>query len=110
MTVKPLTGQVLVQILPPERRSDGGIEFPERTSSPEENQQAARNPTMPPPLHAVVREIGPWPQLANGKLAMPEFGVGAKVIVGHYAGIELHRGIGERYRMVRTEQVLAVLL
>ena len=110
MTIMPLTGQVLVQILPPEKRSAGGIEFPERTASPEENQQAARNPTMPPPLQAVVKEIGPWPQLANGKLAMPEFGINSKVIVGHYSGIEIHRGICERYRMVRTDQVLAVLI
>jgi co-chaperonin GroES (HSP10) len=107
--ILPLTGQVLVQILPKETRSAGGVELPEHTMSPEENQQAAHNPTPPPPLQAVVMEIGPWPKLPNGMAVMPEFGVGAKVIVGFYAGIELHRGIGERFRMVRNNQVIAVL-
>ena len=109
MTIKPLTGQVLVQILPAEKRSAGGIELPEHTASPEERQQDARNPAMPPPLHAIVREIGPWPKLANGMLMMPEFGLNARVIIGHYSGVELHRNINKRYRMVRTDQVLAVL-
>lgn len=105
----PLTGQVLVEVLPADKRSAGGIDLPEHTMSPEENQYAARRPTMPPGLTGVVKAIGPWPKLANGMMAMPEFGVGARVVISLNAGLEMHRGIGERLKMVRNDQVLAVL-
>ena len=109
MRIKPLTGQVLVEILPADRSTAGGIELPERTLSPEEHQQNARHPTPPPPWTGIVREIGPWPKLRNGLLAMPEYGKGARVVIGHNAGIQMQRNIGERFRMVRQEDVLAVL-
>lgn len=109
MRIKPLTGQVLVEILPADKRSAGGIDVPEHTPSPEENQQAAHRPTMPPGLTGVVKAIGPWPKLANGMALMPEFGVGARVVIGPHAGLDMTRGVGERLKMVRNDQVLAVL-
>ena len=107
--IVPLTGQVLVEILPRDTRSAGGIEFPEYTLSAEDVQQRNHVPEKPPPLHGVVTAIGQWPKLPNGKLAMPEFGLGAKVIVRHNAGLQMHRGIGERFRMCLVEEVLAVV-
>ncbi|HUD74791.1 MAG TPA: hypothetical protein VMQ76_06940 [Terracidiphilus sp.] len=109
MNIKPLPGQVLVEILPDDKRTAGGIELPEHTPSPEENQEAARRPEMPIGLTGVVRAIGQWPKLANGKALMPEFGVGARVVLSRCAGLDLQRGIGERLKMVRNDQVLAVL-
>lgn len=111
MKLKPLTGQVLVQLDGPERFADMGelLMLPQRTISPEEHQQAARNPTMPPGLTGVVKAIGPWPKLSNGMALLPEFGVGARVVIGNRAGLDLQRGIGERLKMVRNDQVLAVL-
>ena len=109
MTIKPLTGQVLVQLDAPEKFSAGGIELPVRTMGPEEHQEAAHRPTMPPALLGTVKAIGPWPKLANGIMEMPEFGIGARVVIGQNAGLEMHRGIGERLKMVRNDQVLAVL-
>jgi len=109
MKIKPLTGQVLVEILPADKRSAGGIDLPDHTMSPEENQEAARRPTMPPGLTGIVKAIGSWPKMPNGMMMMPEFGVGARVIIGPNAGLEMHRGIGERFKMVRNDQVLAVL-
>ena len=110
MSVRPLTGQVLVEILPAERRSTGGIELPQHTMSPEENQQAAHRPTMPPGLTGVVKAIGAWPKLTNGMALMPEFGIGARVVIGRNSGLDLQRGIGERLKMVRNDQVLAVFI
>jgi co-chaperonin GroES (HSP10) len=110
MRVIPLTGQVLVEILPDEKQSAGGIEFPDHLASPEENQQAARRPEMPKPLQGIVREIGPWPRAKNGLMRLPEFGIGARIVIHPNAGQELRRGIGERLRLVRNEQVLAVLM
>ena len=109
MRVRPLTGQVLIEILPKDRFSPGGIEFPDHTMSPEEVQASHRNPQRPPPLQGIVREIGNWPKLPNGMMAMPEFGIGAKVIVRHNAGLQMHRGIGEKFRMCLVEEVLAVV-
>jgi co-chaperonin GroES (HSP10) len=110
MRIKPLTGQVLIEILPADKRTAGGIDLPEHTMSPEENQEAAHRPTMPPGLTGVVKAIGPWPKLANGFALMPEFGVGARVVIGRGAGLDLQRGIGERLKMVHQSQVLAVLI
>lgn len=109
MKIKPLTGQVLVEILPDDKRSAGGIEFPEHTLSPEEVQATHRNPQKPPPWKGIVREIGAWPKLRNGMALLPEFGIGATVVVGHNAGIQMQRNIGERFRMVLLDEVLAVL-
>lgn len=109
MTIKPLCGQVLVEILPADKRSAGGIDLPEHTMSPDENQDAARRPTMPPGLTGVVKAIGSWPKTRSGLARMPEFGIGARVIVGPNAGLDMRRGIGERMRMVHQSQVLAVL-
>ena len=107
--IRPLTGQVLVEVLPTDTHSAGGIEFPQHTQSPEEVQASHRRPEPPPPLTGIVREIGPWPKLKNGMAVLPDFGIGARVIVRHNAGIQMQRNIGERFRMVLVEEVLAVV-
>lgn len=109
MRVRPLSGQVLIEILPRDTHSAGGIVFPDHTPSPEEVQAGHRNPEKPPPLQGIVRAIGAWPKLRNGMALMPEFGIGAKVIVRHNSGLTMHRGIGERFKMVLVEEVLAVI-
>jgi hypothetical protein len=40
---------------------------------------------------------------------MPEFGRGAKVVIGANAGLAMHSGLGPRLRMVPQDGVLAVL-
>ena len=107
--IVPLTGQVLVEILPAETRSAGGIDLPQHTPSPEENQQAAHRPSVPLALIGIVKALGAWPKLDNGMLEMPEFGVGTRVVIGPHAGLDMARGVGERLKMVRNDQVLAVL-
>lgn len=109
MNVRPLSGQVLIEILPPDKRSAGGIEFPDHTRSADEVQATHRKPEKPPPLQGIVAAIGYWPKLRNGLSLMPEFGIGAHVIVRHNAGLQMHRGIGERFRMCLVEEVLAVI-
>jgi co-chaperonin GroES (HSP10) len=109
MRIKPLTGQVLVEVLPDDKRSAGGIDLPEHTKSPEEHQEAAHRPTMPPGIKATVLAIGPWPKTRTGLARMPEFGLGSCVLIGPNAGLDLH-GLGQRLKMVRNEQVLAVLI
>lgn len=109
MRIKPLTGQVLIRILPRDTRSAGGIELPQRHLSPEEVQDTHRDPRPPPPEQGIVEAIGPWPALKNGLRLLPPFQVGARVIVGHHAGQQLSRHINERLRLVNYEDVLAVM-
>ncbi len=109
MRVKPLTGQVLIQILPAETKSEGGIDLPDHTLSPEEVQERHRHPTPPPGIRGRVVEIGPWPKLKNGMALLPEYGRGATVIIPPRAGIEMDWQAQRRLKMVRQSEVLAVL-
>lgn len=101
MTIRPLTGQVLVEIIPPDSRTSGGIEIPERSLSPEEVQERHADPSPPPPWQGRVVAIGRWPSLKNGMALMPEYGIGARVVIRHHAGIPMQRSIGTKLRMVR---------
>jgi co-chaperonin GroES (HSP10) len=109
MRIRPLTGQVLVEILPPEKLSPGGIEIPERALTPDEHQRESLNPSPPPPWTGIVREIGKWPMLRSGLLDMPPFGIGQTVLVGRHSGVAMERFIGKQFRMVKASEVLAVL-
>lgn len=109
MRVKPLTGHVLIELDDRERVTHGGIAIPDHTLSPEEHQAEARRPVKPPGLKGTVREIGPWPKLPNGKLLMPEYGIGARVVIPRHCGVEMHWEVSGRLKMVRQEDVLAVI-
>lgn len=107
--IKPLQGQVLVEIQPLPTTTSGGIEIPERNRSPEEVEATHLNPQKPLPLIGKVVGIGKWPPLKNGMLRLPEFGLGAKVLVYFNAGTPLQRDSGRKLRLVRLDEVLAVL-
>lgn len=106
--IKPLTGQALVEILP-EEKLVGSLVLPDHTASPEEQQQRDHRPSPPAPVTGIVRAIGQWPKLKNGMARMPDFGIGAKVLLPKYCGQEMQRGIGKRLKMVMQSDVLAVL-
>jgi co-chaperonin GroES (HSP10) len=110
MRVKPFTGQVLIALDGRQTQSPYGIALPEHTLSPEEQQELDHHPTPPGPLTGTVREIGPWPKLKNGMAVMPPFGVGARVLIPRYGGIEMHMDVYGRFKMVMLEDVLALLI
>lgn len=105
----PLTGEVLVELLPPERVING-VAIPDHTPTPEEVQASHHHVEKPKAIQGIVRAIGKWPMTKNGMAVMPQFGVGAKVVLPHNAGIRMQRNIGEQFRMVRNSEVLAVLV
>lgn len=107
--IRPLTGQVLIELLPVETKSLGGIDLPQRSLSAEEVQDRHKKPEKPPGIIGIVRECGNWPRLPNGMMLMPEFGKGAKVVIRPEVGLQMQRHWGERFRMVRQSDVLAVL-
>lgn len=90
--IRPLTGQVLVEMLPADDRS-GAIHLPD----------AARDL----PYLGIVRAIGRWRQGNSGFYHLPEVKVGDRVVIGKRTGQQLTRNIGERFKLVSQEQVLA---
>lgn len=110
MTIKPLRGQVLVQLDRPQRFADLGelLLLPQRTIGPEEHQEAARNPIKPSGLVGIVKAIGPWPKTRSGMAKMPEFGVGAKVVVNPHRGLEM-KYLGRQMKMIAQDDILAVI-
>jgi co-chaperonin GroES (HSP10) len=110
MKLKPLTGQVLIEVSPPEKESPGGVALPsELHLSPEIIQEQARNPEKPAKNNVgIVKAIGAWPKTRKGMLRMPEYGLGAKVLFNPWRGVEMVNGVG-RLRMISQDDVLAVI-
>jgi len=97
MRIKPLTGQVLVSLIPgPEILN--GIHLPDKRN-PEEPVFARK---------AIVREIGPWPKTKNGMGVIPPFGRGATVLVNEYKGQKL-TNFSEQLRLISTDDIVALL-
>jgi co-chaperonin GroES (HSP10) len=107
--LKPLTGQVLVELLPTETQTAGGIALPNRTLSPEEVQERHQNPDKPPGLIGIVKAIGEWPKLNNGLRLMPEYGLNARVVVSPNSGQSLQWDSTRRMKLMDQSQVLAVI-
>lgn len=108
--IRPLPGQVLIEILDPPTKSDGGVDLPDdRPLSPEFVQSTHINPEKPKGLVAVVRSIGDWPTLKNGMLLLPEYGVNARVIVNPNVGQSLRWESGKKLKIVNQSQILAIL-
>lgn len=110
MRVKPFRGECLVEILEPETRTAGGIELPQRNLSAAEVEATHANPSKPPGLKARVVEIGPWPKLPCGLTQMPEFGLGATVVISPLAGEELSWQSNCRLKLIRQSDVQAILI
>lgn len=88
MKIRPLPGQVLVELVP----DPGASAF-------------ELNPTSG--KYARVREVGPWPMI-NGRAHLPQFKRGDLVVVPTRAPKEI-RGITERLKILDYDEVLAVI-
>lgn len=109
MNVRPLTGQVMVYVLPPPKETGSGLALPDQMPlSPERVQERDHNPVKPPALFAKVEAIGPW-SIINGRYHPPAFKVGDKVAITNGAGKQLSWGTNTRLRMVSADEVLAVV-
>ena len=108
--IRPLTGQVLIEVSAPEKLSPGGIALPgDLHLSADIVQEQARDPDKPAKNNVgVVKAIGAWPKTRKGLLKMPEYGVGNRVVFNPWRGLEMRNGSG-RLRMISQEDVLAVL-
>jgi len=103
MTIHPLKGQCLVEILPDAKASDGGIVIPDGVQVMDKGGKL-------PPVKGIVRRLGSWPQKPCGLAVLPEFAPGDTVLCSQYAGVKMRRHIGENFRMVRVEDVIAKMI
>jgi co-chaperonin GroES (HSP10) len=99
MNILPLPGQCLVEILP--HTATGPIIIPDSATMKDGMGKL-------PPVRGIVRKLGRWPQKSNGYAVLPEISPGDAVLLSQYAGQKLHR-LGDRFRLVRIADVLAIL-
>lgn len=104
MRIRPLTGQVLVE-LDPRPEKDGSIFLPDVPvkSTPDDPFRRKQSVT------GIVKEMGSWPKAKNGFMMLPPFGIGAHVVLNEYTGTKLQWDVSGRLRLVKTSDVLAVL-
>lgn len=106
MRIRPLTGQVLVIILPDDSEHNG-ILLPDGASiqEPKEQDPLQRRQWR----KGIVREIGPWRRTKNGFGILPPFGIGATVIIPETSGQKLNLESNANMRLVKSDDVIAVL-
>lgn len=102
MRIRPLTGQILVEVLPPDDKTASGLFLPDVAHDRQQGEKAK-------PFKGLVVEMGPWKKTKNGFGILPEFGIGHRVLCSPYAGTQIGRHLGERLQLVRTEDVLAII-
>lgn len=112
-SVKPCRGKVLIEMIPPDDVSPGGVFLPEQVYSVATDTARAK-PLTPrgATIKARVISIGPWPIIKKrGKhfQIMPEFHEGDLVIVSAHGGTYLSYQTNQRLRMIRQSGVLAIL-
>ena len=101
MQIRPMTGQVLVRLLPPDHWASALLIIPETAQLAPKGEKAY-------PRKAKVIAIGPWRKTKQGFAVLPDFQPGQKVIVSEYLGTKLSRNMGENFRLCRIDDVLAV--
>lgn len=101
MSLRPLTGQVCVQLSPPDEKTNGGLFLPHAVHrGPGEKAD---------PRKGVVISVGPWRKTKKGFAILPDFKPGDTVLVNEYLATKLTRAIGENLRLCRVDDVLAVV-
>jgi len=100
--IKPLTGQVCIQLLPADEKTDGGLFLPDVAQDTPRGEKAR-------PRKGLVICSGPWRKTKAGFCILPDFRPGDTVLVSEYLGTKLTRAIGENLRLCRVDDVLAIV-
>jgi co-chaperonin GroES (HSP10) len=102
MRIRPLCGQILVELLPNDERSSGGIFIPSNAPDHERGEKSK-------PFRALVCEVGPWKKTRQGFALIPEIQVGQTVLATPYCGAKLSHSVSNRLLLIRQDDVLAVI-
>ncbi len=95
MGIRPLHDRVLVRVIEEGETVQGGIIIPD--SAKEKPQQAE------------VIAVGNGKILDNGERTSVDVKAGDRILFGKYSGSEIEVG-GEKYLVLREDEILAVLL
>lgn len=101
MKIRPLQGQVLLELLGTPNRSAGGIHFPDKYST---KDQIGR----PEMAMGRVVKLGSWPQLPDGRLVAYEMKRGDLVAIDPTLG-KIVQDNGRHYRLIDHRQIAALL-
>ena len=101
MSIRPLTGQVLIRLLPNPPASFGGIILPDVAFDRIEGEK------LKPRLGLVIA-CGPWRKTKNGFSVLPEVRPNDVVLISEYRSAKLTRSVGEHLRLIRSDDILAV--
>jgi chaperonin GroES len=93
-SLKPLADRVIVERVPPQETSSGGIVLPDRAKDK--------------PQEGTVVAAGPGRLRQDGQLQPLEVHEGDKVLFGSYAGNEVKID-GKDYLIMKEEEILAVV-
>lgn len=91
-TFRPLSDYVLVKLPPKKEKTEGGILLPE-TAAAEKPQQG----------HVVA--VGPGRTLESGEVVPMHVKVGAEILFGAYAGIEM-KIQNQNFLVIRQDDIL----
>lgn len=100
--IRPLRGQVLVRLLPHDLTTTGGLHLPDVAILAASGEKEF-------PRKAVVLAVGEWRKTKQGFHILPDFHIGQRVLVSEYDGTKLTRNIGEEFRLVKVDDVLAIV-
>ena len=93
ITLKPLADRVVVEPLPSEEKTAGGVYLPDTAQEK--------------PMTAKVVAVGPGRVLDNGKTLPMEVKVGDKVLYGKYSGTEV-KIEGEKLVILKQSDLLGI--
>ena len=106
MRIKPLTGQVLVLLLPRDEKI-GEIFIPEVAHDARpthENVYVKRGHRK-----GIVQEVGPWKTTKTGLAILPDVKRGDTVMLNDYTGTRLTQGIDDNLRLIKLDEILGIL-
>lgn len=102
MKVRPLTGQVLIEVLPPDAKTDGGLFIPDVAQTSPRGEKGR-------PFKARVLSVGPWRKTRKGLSVLPDVHAGNEVLVSFYGGQKLSYGTNEKLMLVKADDLLAIV-
>ena len=93
-TLKPLGDRIVVEALPSEEKTAGGIYLPDSAQEK--------------PMIGKIAAVGTGKVLDNGKVIPLEVKVGDKVLYGKYSGTEVKID-GAEHLVMREDDILAII-
>ena len=94
MTIRPLHDRIVVKRIEEKQQMQGSLHIPD--SAKEKPQEAE------------VTAVGKGKRLEDGKLAPLDVKVGDRILLGKYAGSEIHVD-GQELLVIREDEVLGVI-